>query len=138
VTWTGGVISHTPDHDELRRPVGKLPSSVREAAKSRGDTRSAAPALGDDLPGDLEPEHRTALEAFLVRRDDEVSRRVELTHLPLVRVDAHQDPHHVHYVFPGRTDLEVVTVLSPRRRWQFGAVAVAALVLLVIVMRLVG
>lgn len=124
-TWTRGVVEDSPHVEEVRLPAERLPLRVRHRARKRGRWRHAVLGGDDPLPDDLAPEHRAAVEPLLRPRPGEVARRVELDHLPLVRVDVVTHPDRVFYVFPGHARLGVVPVASRRRVRQ---VATAALV----------
>ncbi|MTE19868.1 hypothetical protein F0L17_12225 [Streptomyces sp. TRM43335] len=128
-TWTRGVVEDSPHHEEIRLPEERLPLRVRRRARRRGDWRHAVLAADDPLPDDLAPEHRAAVEPLLEDRPGEVARRVELDHLPLVRVDVVTHPDQVFYVFPDPTRLRVVPVASRRRIRQVTTVALAAALL---------
>jgi hypothetical protein len=132
-TWTGAVISRTP---EVRRVEQPAPLYIRQWADGAGDwRRTVLTSVTDKLPDDLEPEHSAMITHHLAPGPNEVSREVTVRHLPLARVTAHADPDHVYFVFPSRTGIKVVERPSKQRVVRFTAiastvVAVAVLVLL--------
>lgn len=125
-TWTRGVVEDAPHHEQVRLPGERLPLRVRHRARRAGAWHRVVLGGGDPLPGGLDPGHRAALGPLLEHRPGEVARRVELAHLPLLRVEVATDPDRVFYVFPGHERPVAVPVASRRRARQVAAAALAA------------
>ncbi|MFD0505567.1 hypothetical protein ACFQ0G_27130 [Streptomyces chiangmaiensis] len=79
-TWTGAVISHTPDARKVEEPA---PLYIRPATDGAGDwRRTILTSATDKLPDDLEPAHRAMIDRHLAVSKNEVGRRVTIRHLP--------------------------------------------------------
>ncbi|MFF8971463.1 hypothetical protein [Streptomyces sp. NPDC014995] len=133
--WTEGVITHTPDLDRLE-PVYPRFSRLKTGQWRTAELTSAT----GELPDFLEDAHLKQVTPLLAVKEREVRRRVRLRYLPLARVQASADPHHVYYAFPALSgDIEVIRRFSRRRlvalAWAAVAVAVVAVVVTVTVLR---
>ncbi|GAB7108619.1 hypothetical protein JCM4814A_69330 [Streptomyces phaeofaciens JCM 4814] len=133
--WTQGVVTHTPDTDQVKAARYPFLSRLRKGRWHAAELTRAT----DKLPDFLEDVHREQVEPLLARREGEVRRRVTLRHLPLVRVVFAAAPDSIYYAFPGRTG--VVVVHRPSREsvtglaWSLGVLLVLIVVLLLTVWR---
>ncbi|MFC8895992.1 CCHC-type zinc finger protein [Streptomyces cinereoruber] len=139
VTWTEGVVTRSPLVVKVKISSPDLPYGAWKSARDHGawtDVRVVGPrsTLARDTAGDV----AAALEPWLVPHEGEVSRRVALRHLSLARVTLASDPHRVFFVVPGRDGPHVAAWPSGGRVRLIAAVALAALVALVVVSRLLA
>ncbi|MFF4171270.1 hypothetical protein [Streptomyces sp. NPDC001744] len=137
VTWTEGVVTRSPLVVKVTFSSPELPYGAWRSARDHGawtGVRVVGPrsSLARDTAGDV----AAALEPWLVRHDGEVGRRVDLRHLSLARVTLAPDPHRVFFVVPGHDGPHVAAWPSVNRIRLIAAVALAALVTLVVVSRL--
>ncbi|GAA3051817.1 hypothetical protein [Streptomyces glomeratus] len=134
-TWTGAVISHTP---EVRRVEQSAPLHLRQPTDGAGQwRRTVLTTATEKLPDDLDPRHRELILPHLALADGEVGRRVTVRRLPLARVTAHADPDRVYFAFPSHTGIKVVERPSRQRVVRFTAVASTTLAVAVLVLVLV-
>ncbi|NBM16596.1 hypothetical protein [Streptomyces sp. GC420] len=135
--WTEGRVVWAATPESV--PAPEPPWFVRSELEAAGAWKTAVLSIDDPLPDDLAASHRAVLEPRLVRRKDEVARRVRLRRLALARVELAGDRDRVFYVFPARTGRLEVAGRPSRRRVSRVAVAAAgcltAVVLLVLLIR---
>ncbi|MFJ3813311.1 hypothetical protein [Streptomyces sp. NPDC090056] len=139
VTWTEGVVTRSPLDVKVRIASPDLPYGAWKSARDHGawtDVRvvGARSVLARDTDGEV----AGTLEPWLVRHEGEVARRVTLRHLSLARVTLASDPHRVFFVVPGHDGPHVAAWPSGNRVRLIAAVALAALVALVVVARLLA
>jgi hypothetical protein len=136
MTWTEGVVTRTPHKEQIRLPETGPAPMARWYARDSGNWSTTTLTGHDVLPGDLAHEF-TTLQTRLAPRPDEIARRATLRHLPLARVQVHQIPHRVYYVFPRHSALQVRTLPSRHRVWQAVAAALAILAVLILLLSVI-
>ncbi|MFC4500522.1 hypothetical protein [Streptomyces vulcanius] len=119
--WTEGVVTHTPDADELASGYPPL-TRLRKGAWRTAELTAAT----EKLPDFVADAHRERLVPLLAVRDGEVRRRVTLRCLPVARVTIPGDPDHVFYAFPGNGDDGGIEVIRRPSRERVKALAWAA------------
>nr|WSZ99494.1 hypothetical protein OH820_30995 [Streptomyces sp. NBC_00857] len=137
-SWTEGTIRHTPGSDELSLPAKRPPYRVRRRMERIGDWKRTVLTGFHPLPDDVAPEHRAEIERRLVRRAREVTRRVTIRHLTVVRVELVTEPNRVFYVFPGRERTEVVQLPSRRKVSRVATIAAGLALVLVLLLVLLS
>ncbi|MFF0751679.1 hypothetical protein [Streptomyces sp. NPDC004267] len=138
VTWTEGVVEWRP-HTDTIAPAADIPFRAGRQARERGDWTTVE-ASGERAapPPDTATEVTRLLTPRLRPHPGEITRRISVRHLSVARVTLAEHPHRVFFVIPTAADPYVVRVSSPRRVWQFAAIALAAVACLVMVSWLVG
>ncbi|MFB7271043.1 hypothetical protein [Streptomyces sp. NPDC056244] len=138
--WDGAVIRHTPHPAPLELPEQDWPTRSVRARLDSGDAvwEPLVIKRGEEVPDGVDPVHRTRLARHLGRVPDEVARGVSVRSLWLARVELTDDRHRVFYVFPGKTDLEVIRRPSQQLVHQASWIAVGALVLVVLLLVLLN
>ncbi|MFC8586018.1 hypothetical protein ACFUGD_15905 [Streptomyces sp. NPDC057217] len=140
VTWTEGVVTRRPVVDKVKVSTPVLPYGAWRSARAHGDWTDVR-VVGEraSLARDVDTRVAGILEPRLLPREDEVGRRVTLRHLSLARVTLASHPHRVFFVVPAPGGPPHVAVWpSEKRARLIGAVALAALVALVVVWRLLA
>jgi hypothetical protein len=135
--WTEGLVEHTPQRVSLTLPKPQLSPRVRQrTARSGAWDKVTLSAAGDTMPDGLDPTHLKAVDAALAPHPDEAARRAEISWLPLATVTLPEDPGHIFFVFPGKQELEVLTVWSRDRTLHVTAAAAVAFTVLVLLLAL--
>ncbi|MFE8939374.1 hypothetical protein ACWDNT_13485 [Streptomyces sp. NPDC000963] len=139
VTWTEGVVTRSPFVVKVKVSSPVLPYGAWRTARDHGDwtdVRVVGPR--SSLARDTDGEVAGLLESWLLPHEGEISRRITLRHLPLARVVLASHPHRVFFVVPGRGGPHVAVWPSKERARLLAAVALAALVTLAVVYRLLA
>ncbi|MFF3499329.1 hypothetical protein [Streptomyces sp. NPDC003247] len=135
-SWTAGRIEWTRRSDVVPPPVPR-PRRIG-ADLDAGGWREDLLGLDDPLPGDLSPDHRTAVEPYLRRRKDEKERQVVLRRLTVVKASSPGSRHLEFYIFRGIDGrLRTVRRLSDEGRWKVSLITAAVVALVVLVLVLV-
>ncbi|KOX19774.1 MULTISPECIES: hypothetical protein [unclassified Streptomyces] len=139
VTWTEGVITRSPFVVKVKVSTPVLPYGAWRSARDHGDWTDVR-VVGErsSLARDVEERVAGILEPWLTPHEGEVGRRVTLRHLSLARVTLASQPHRVFFVVPAHDGPYVAVWPSEKRARLIGAVALAALVTLVVVWRLLA
>ncbi|MFF8271680.1 hypothetical protein ACF059_30490 [Streptomyces sp. NPDC016562] len=133
VTWTEGIIARRPDVAPIKITPA-LPCPARQQAQEHGDwtrtqvTGKRATVGKDSVIADV-------LEPYLGIRKGEITRRISVRHLSVVRLTLTAHPHRVYYVIPTHGAPRVLVLPSKRRTWQGVALLVAGLAVLALAAR---
>ncbi|MFD8963772.1 hypothetical protein ACFV0C_02020 [Streptomyces sp. NPDC059568] len=133
--WRAARIQQTPHRDSLELPERDWPARVRARLNRDAVWEPLDTGQGEKVPDGVDRVHRARITQRLAHQPHEIKRDVSVRTLRLARVELVNDPHRVFYVFPGKTEPQVVRL--PSRQWVQRASGIAAGVVALLVLVLV-